>query len=360
MPLATSLLLFFGTYTPAGGESRGIYTARLDPATGQLSQVSLAAETPNPTFLAWSPDGRMLYALSESGTVKGKAGGALAAYRYDAATGKLDRVNSEPTGDVGLAHVAVDGAGRVAAVVSYHGSYVASFPLQADGSVGPRASLLPHDGSLGPQTKRQDRPHPHSATFAPDSRHVYVCDLGRDRIYRYRLDAGNATLEPAGETPSLPGAGPRHSKFTADGRFLHVLNELNGSIEVFTTDATTGELSRVQAIGTLPADFAGENTCAEIRLSPDERFVYASNRGHDSIAVYARDAASGRLSLVEIVPCGGRHPRNFNLSPDGRWLVCGNRDSANVTVFTRDPASGRLRPASTLTAPQVVCVLFAP
>jgi 6-phosphogluconolactonase len=360
MPLATSLLLFLGTYTPAGGESRGIYAVRLDPATGRLSEPVLVAETPNPTFLAWHPDGRTLYALSERGTVDGRTGGALTAYRYEPTTGRLAPVNTEPTGGVGLAHVAVDGTGRTAAVISYHGSYVASFPLKPDGSLAPRASLLPHTGALGPRTKRQDKPHPHSVTFSPDHRHVYVCDLGLDRIFRYRLDAAAGALERAGETPTAPGAGPRHSKITADGKFLYVLNELNGSIEAFAAEPATGELSRIQTIGTLPADFAGENTCAEIRLSPDERFVYGSNRGHDSIAVFARDAASGRLTLIEIVPSGGKHPRNFNLSPDGRWLVCGNKDSDNVVVFSRDDATGRLRLVSILKAPQVVCVVFAP
>jgi 6-phosphogluconolactonase len=360
MPLATSLLLFFGTYTPAGGESRGIYSARLDPATGGLSEPVLVAETPNPTFLAWHPDGRTLYALGESGTVDGKAGGALTAYRFDAATGKLARLNAEPTGGVGLAHVGVGGSGRIAAAISYHGSYVASFPLKPDGSLGPRATLLPHTGALGPHARRQDKAHPHSVTFSPDQRHAYVCDLGLDRVFRYRIDAATGTLERAGETATLPGAGPRHSKFTADGKFLYVINELNGSIEVFGAEPATGELARVQAIGTLPAGFTGENTCAEIRLSPDERFVYGSNRGHDSIAVFARDAATGRLTPVEIVPSGGKHPRNFNLSPDGRWLVCGNKDSDNVTVFSRDAATGRLRLVSTHKAPQVVCVLFAP
>jgi 6-phosphogluconolactonase len=360
MPLATSLLLFLGTYTPAGGESRGIYSVRLDAATGSLSEPVLVAETANPTFLAWRPDGGTLYALSESGSVAGKAGGALTAFRYDPATGKLAKLNTEPTGDVGLAHVGVDHTGRTAAVISYHGSYVASFPLKADGSLAPRTTLLPHTGQLGPKAKRQDKPHPHSVTFSPDNRHVYVCDLGLDRVFRYRLDAAAGTLAHAGETATAPGAGPRHSKFTADGKFLYVINELNGSIDAFSVETETGALTHRQTIGTLPDGFAGENTCAEIRLSPDERFVYGSNRGHNSIAVYARDTASGRLTLVEIVPSGGKHPRNFNLSPDGRWLVCGNRDSDNVTVFARDAATGRLRLVSTSKVPQVVCVLFAP
>ncbi|AOS43374.1 6-phosphogluconolactonase [Lacunisphaera limnophila] len=361
MPLATSLLIFLGTYTPAGGESRGIYSVRLDPVSGHLSEPVLVAATPNPTFLAWHPDGRTLYALSESGTVDGKAGGALAAFRYDAATGSLSPLNTEATGGIGLAHVAVDASGRTAAVISYNGGYTAAFPLLADGRLGARTSLIPHTGPLGPHAQRQDKPHPHSITYSPDNRFVYVCDLGLDRVFHYRLDPAAATLTPAGTTATAPGAGPRHSKFSADGRFLYVINELNGTIGVFAAEPASGALTPVQAIGTLPADFTGTSICAEIRLSPDGRFVYGSNRGHDSLVVFARDAAAGTLTLVEIVPTGGKHPRNFNLSPDGRWLVCGNRDSNNVTVFAVNPASGRLtRTAQTLSAPQAVCVLFAP
>lgn len=361
MPSATGTLLFLGTYTPAGGASRGLYATRLDPATGLLGEPVLAAETAGPTFLAWHPDGRTLYALAESGTVNGKAGGALTAYRFDPATGTLAKLNTEPTGGIGLAHVGVDATGRTAAVISYHGSQVAAFPLQADGSLGARTTLVTHTGQLGPNAKRQDKPHPHSVTFSPDNRFVYVCDLGLDRIFHYRLDPAAATLTPAGETVTAPGAGPRHSKFAKDGRHFYVINELNSTVEVFAADATSGALTRAQAIGTLPAGFIGENICAEIRLSPDERFVYGSNRGHDSLAVFARDAASGRLALVEVVPTGGKHPRNFNLTADGRWLVCANKDSDNVTVFARDAASGRLtRTAQTLVVPQAVCVLFAP
>ncbi|MDQ5980678.1 MAG: 6-phosphogluconolactonase [Verrucomicrobiota bacterium] len=361
MALTTGLLIFLGTYTPANGESRGIYAVRLDSATGTLSEPVLVAETPNPTFLAWHPDGRTLYALSESDSVNGRPGGALTAFRYDPAAGTLTKLNTESTGGIGLTHVGIDATGRTAAVISYSGGYVASFPLKADGSLGARTTFLPHTGTLGPNTKRQDKPHPHSVTFSPDNRFVYICDLGLDRVVHYKLDPATATLTPAGEAASLPGAGPRHSKFTSDGKFLHVIGELNGSVETFSVDAATGALTRVQAVATLPDDFTGENTCAEIRLSPDERFVYGSNRGHDSLAVFSRDAASGKLSLVEIVPTGGKHPRNFNLSPDGRWLVCGNRDSDNVTVFARDAATGRLtRTTQTLKVPQAVCVLFAP
>jgi 6-phosphogluconolactonase len=362
MSLTTGLLIFLGTYTPAGGESRGIYAVRLDPATGALSEPVVAAETAtNPTFLAWSPDQHTLFALGQMTTPDGKTVGALASYHFESKEGRLSSLNLRPTGGGPLAHVNVDPTGRVALAVSYHAGEVASFPIEADGRLGPCASLLKTAGSLGPNAKRQDKPHPHSLTFSPDNRFVYVCDLGLDRIFRFKFDPATTVLTPAGETATIPGAGPRHSKFSSDGRFLYVINELNCTVEIFAADAVTGALTRVHAIPTLPADFNGESICAEIRLSPDGRFVYGSNRGHDSLAVFARDAAEGTLTLVEIVPTGGRHPRNFNLSPDGRWLVCANRDSNNVTVFARDALTGRLtRTSQTLKVPQAVCVLFVP
>ena len=361
MPLATSLLVLFGTYTPASGVSRGIYTAQLDLATGALTAPALAADGANPTFIAWRPDGAALYALGEKDVVNGKPGGALAAFRFDAAAGALAPLNSEATGGGPLAHVNTDLSGRMAVAVSYHAGEVASFPLKADGSLAPRVSLLKTSGTLGPNAKRQEKPHPHSLTFSPDNRFMYVCDLGLDRIFRYTFDANTAVLTLAGETVTAPGAGPRHSKFSADGNFLYVINELNCTVAAYAVQAATGELTALQSIPTLPADFKGESICAEIRVSPDGRFVYGSNRGHDSLVVYARDPATGQLSLVEIVSSGGKHPRNFNLTPDGHWLLCANRDTDNVVVFRVDPRSGRLtRTGNEIKVPQAVCVLFAP
>lgn len=360
LPLASSLLLFIGTYTPKDGASRGIYTLTLDATTGALSTPRLAAETTNPTFLAWHPDGRTLYALGEGAGPDGRTTGGAIAYRLDAATGGLIRLNARGSDGGGTTHLVADATGRMLVTVSYIGGQVASFPLATDGSIGPRASLLTTAGTLGPRTQRQDKPHPHNVTLSPDNRFAYVCDLGLDRIFRYRLDPAAGTLTPDGETAAAPGAGPRHSKFSADGRFFYVLNELDGTVALYAVGPDGGLTAR-QVVSTLPAGFTGTNICAEIRISPDGRFVYASNRGHDSLAVFARDAAAGTLTPVEIVPSGGGHPRNFNLSPDGRWLLCANRDSDNVVVFRVDPASGRLTPTGDVAAvPQAVCVLFAP
>ena len=359
MPFATSLLIFLGTYTPAGGDSHGIYSIRLDPATGALSEPNLAVEAASPTFLALNPNGRVLYALSEAESVQGKPGGGATAYTIDPLAGKLRPLNAQSTGGVACAHLGLDPAAKTLVLASYGGGQVTSFPLAADGAIGPRAGTQMLTGPLGPNHARQDRPHPHSVTVSPDNRFAYVCDLGLDRIFRYRLDAG--ALVPAGTFATKPGAGPRHSKFSADGKYFYVINELDGTIATYACDPATGDLTVKQVVSTLPDGFSGGNTCAEIRLHPNGRFVYGSNRGHDSLAVFARNAADGTLARIEIVPSGGAHPRNFALSPDGNWLVCANRDSNNLVVFRVDPATGRLTATGhTAKVPQAVCVLFVP
>jgi 6-phosphogluconolactonase len=357
---ATDSRLYVGTYTPKGGASLGIYAVGFDSATGALGEPVLAARTTNPSFLAFGPDGRVLYALDESDTGNGMGGG-VAAFAVDPARPALKLINREMTAGASTAHLAVDATGKMVVTASYTGGQVAAFPLNADGSLGPRSAWQLSKGAPGPNKSRQESPHPHSATFSPDNRFVYVCDLGLDKIVRYQADPSRATLAPTSETATVPGAGPRHSVFSPDGSYFYVLNELNGTVASYRCDAATGTLTPVATVSTLPAGFKGQNTCAEIALHPNGRFLYASNRGHDSIAVFARDAATGGLALVEIAACGGHHPRHFALSPDGAWLVCANRDSDNLAVFKVDPATGRLAPAGhPIHVPQPVCVLFAP
>ena len=363
MPLAPSLLIFLGTYTPAGGESRGIYSVRLDPLTGRLSEPVLAVETPNPTFLAWHPDHRVLYASGEGPDTAGKITGGAVAFTYDAATGSLARLNARGTGG-GATHLATDATGRMLVTVNYNGGFTAAFPLAADGSIGPRASFLAHAGPLGPNPVRQEKPHPHSVSISPDNRFAFVADLGLDRVLAYRLDPATGTLAP--NDPAFiatpPGTGPRHTKFSRDGRFFYILNEIDGSISVCAYDAARGAGTPIQHISPLPAGFkvTDPDRAAEIRVHPNGRFVYASNRGHESLAVFAIQT-DGTLQLIELVPCGGKHPRNFELSPDGHWLVCANQNSNNVVGFKVDATTGRLTPTGqSLSVPQAVCVLFAP
>lgn len=357
-PLA-ALLIFVGTATPKGGASRGVYAVELDPATGAFGPATLAAETPNPTFLAWHPRGHTLYALGEGEDPSGQISGGATAFAYDPANRRLTARGGRG-GGAPTTHLAVDAGGRALLTAAYGGGTVTSFALLPDGRIGPRVSALEIAGPLGPRAARQDKSHPHSVTLSPDDRFAYVCALGLDRVCVFALDSATAALQPAGEFATAPGAGPRHSKISDDGRFLYAINELDATITVFARDLATGALAAVQSVATLPAEYPGENTCAEIRLHPNGRFVYGSNRGHDSLVVFARDAARGTLALVQHIPCGGRHPRNFILSPDGRWLVCANRDSSNLVSFRVDPESGRLTASGhTADVPQAVCVLFA-
>ena len=361
---AASQLIFIGTYTNKEPVSQGIYTIRLDPATGELGAVALAAETPNPTFLAWRPDQRVLFALGEGPGPDGKTSGGAAAFRFEAASGKLSPLGSRGSGGGTTTMLAPDATARMLVTVAYGGGQVTAYPLAADGRIGERTSFLSQTGPLGPNKARQEKSHPHSVTFAPDNRFAFVADLGLDRVFAYKVDPATATLTP--NEPAFiatpPGTGPRHTKFSKDGRFFYILNEIDGSISVCAYDATKGAGTPIQHISTLPAGFVvtDPDRAAEIRIHPNGKFVYASNRGHDSIAVFSINA-DGTLKLVEITPCGGKHPRNFNLSPDGRWLVCANMESNNVVSFKVDAATGRLTPTgSVVRVPQPVCVLFAP
>lgn len=357
----SALLIFVGTYTPKDGASRGIYSVALDDSNGAFGPVALAAECPNPTFIEWHPTHRALYALGVGADAQGQNTSGAVAFAYDPTTQKLAPLNARGAGSSSMAHVAVDATGQLLVTASYHGGFLATFPINGDSQLGACTGTLATNGQLGPRAARQDKPHVHSVTFSPDNRFAYACDLGLDRIFCYAVDPAPATLTPAGEFAAHPGAGPRHSKISVDGRFLYVINELDGTITSYARDLATGALSSVQTVATLPSDFHGDNTCAEIRLHPNGRFLYGSNRGHDSLVVYARDPERGTLALVQTISCGGKHPRNFNLTPDGRWLVCANRDSDNLVSFAIDAATGQLRPTGhTATVPQAVCVLFAP
>lgn len=338
-------LIYLGTYT--GGESKGIYRIHLDPTTGALSTPELAAEARNPSFLDLHPARPILYAIDES-----DSGGGVTAFNLDRATGDLTRLNTESTGAGGIAHLAVDRDARFALVASYGRGYTAAFPLSPDGRLQPRTSFIPHEGPLGPRTDRQEKPHAHSVTFSPDNRFAYVADLGLDRILAFSLDPGAGTLarHPAGDASVPPGAGPRHTKFSRDGNHFYVFNELDATLSTFRHDAATGALSPVQTLSTLPADSDGPKSGAEIRVHPNDRFVYASNRGHDSLTVFARNSHTGELTFVQNIPAGGAIPRNFALSPDGRWLVCVHQDSNSLSVFRVDP---RHRPSHRHRSPRV-------
>jgi 6-phosphogluconolactonase len=357
---AAERIALLGTYT---GDSRGIYTVRLNTETGELSVPELAAEISNPEFLALHPNGRVVYTVTRVTGEDGKVLGAVASFALDPVTGKLTLLNVQSTGQGQLCHIAVDATGRMVIVASYGGGYVASFPLEADGRVGPLASLLPHSGPLGPKTDRQNAPHVHSVTISPDNRCAFVADLGLDRVLAYRLEpeTGRVTPHDPAFATVAPGAGPRHTKFSPDGKSFYILNELNGTVTACRYDAARGALDPFQTLSTLPEGYTGRQSASEIRMHPSSRFVYSANRVHNSLAVFARNTDTGVLTLVENVPTGGDQPRNFNLTPDGAWLVCANQATDNLIVFKVDAATGRLAPTGRTTKlPKTVCVLFLP
>ncbi len=349
---AAGPLIFIGTYTRT--TSQGIYAVRLDAATGALSAPVLAAATPNPSFLALSPGQEFLYAASESAAM-------AAAFATDLGAGTLRPLQApQSSGGVAPCHLAVDPTGHALVVANYHTGIVAAIPLQPDGTLG-APHVIPHSGhSVDPV--RQTSPHVHCVNLSPDGRFVLVCDLGLDRIFSYRLDAARALLAPAA-TPfaaTAPGTGPRHLAFGAGGRHVYAITEMGNTVVACDYDPATGALTPRQSLPTLPPDFKGASSGAEIQVHPNGRFLYASNRGHDSIAVFAIDGATGRLTPVEITPCGGKNPRSFSLSPDGAWLVCANQNSDSLTVLRVDAATGRLTPTGhTAHVPLPVCVLFA-
>ena len=346
-------LVYFGTYT--GAKSRGIYVSRFDSATGRLSAPELAAETKNPAFLAVSPDEHHLYAVSEMSKT-----GAVSAFVMESKTGKLALLNQQVSGGGGPCHVAVDATGKCLLVANYGSGSLAALPIRADGSLGEATTTLQHGGaSVNPQ--RQAGPHAHFILPSPDNRFTLDCDLGLDRIFINRLDAPAAKLS-ANEPPFAtvaPGSGPRHLTFSRDGKFVYVVNEMAGTIAVFSYAATNAAMTAVQTISTVPKDFSGANTAAEIALHPNGKFLYASNRGHDSIAVFAVDQQTGRLTLLEHQPTLGRTPRHFAIDPTGRWLLAENQASDSVVVFAIDPGTGKLKPTGqSITVGAPVCAVF--
>jgi 6-phosphogluconolactonase len=355
---ASESLVYFGTYT--GAKSQGIYVSRFDSATGKLNAPELAAEITNPTFLAVAPGGKFFYAVSEVDEIGGKPTGAVAAFALDAKNGKLTPLNQQTSGGGAPCHISVDATGKCLLVANYGGGSIAALPIHADGSLGEAVTKIQHAGSsVNPD--RQAGPHAHSIFLSPDNRFTLDCDLGLDKISINHLDASAAKLtsnNPPFATV-VPGSGPRHLVFSADGKFVYVINEMGGTVTAFGYAAPDAAMTEVQTISTLPKDFSGKNTTAEIALHPNGKFLYASNRGHDSIAVFAVDQKTGKLTIVEHQSTQGRTPRHFAIDPSGHWLIAENQGSDSVVVFALDPESGKLKPTEqTLSIGSPVCAVF--
>jgi 6-phosphogluconolactonase len=351
---AATFFTYVGTYT--GPKSQGIYQYSLDAETGKLTPAGLAAEIKDPTFLAIHPSQKFLYSLSET---SGPKGGSVTAFALDAATGKLTRLNQQSTGGNGPCHLTVDKTGQCLLVANYGGGSIASLPIQKDGSLSEAASFIQHQGS-SVNRQRQQGPHAHWIGTDRANRLALVCDLGLDRVLFYQLDTAKATLTPADPpfTATAPGAGPRHIAWHPSGNFAYVINEMGNTIAAYRYDAKAGRLEEIQTVPTLPADFTGQSTTAEIEFHPNGTFLYGSNRGHDSIAVYSVDAATGKLTLVQHQLSGGKMPRNFAIDPTGRWLLAGHQISGNLVVFKVDSKTGKLAPTGQEVQVPAVCLKF--
>lgn len=355
---AETIPLYFGT--TGRGEAKGIYRARLDLDSGELSSLTLAAAVPAPGFLAIAADGRFLYATSR---MEESGDGAVAAFAV-AEDGTLRELGRRPSGGGGPCFVGLDASGRTLLVANYGSGSVASFPVKADGSLGPPASRFDHEGSSVNQ-QRQRGPHAHSIYAGPDNRFAYAPDLGIDEVVIYALDPATAKLTRVGTAKTPPGSGPRHMKFGRDGRQAYVLGELSLSVVVHDRDADDGSLARVQDIRVFEdGKLREEMTCSEILVSPDGRFVYTANRdvggrGRDSLSVFRVDDR-GRLSWLQTVPAEVSIPRHIQLSPDGRWLLVAGQESGGVPVF-RVADDGQLSFSGQRAAVAgAMCVVFAP
>ena len=351
--------VYFGTYTRK--LSKGIYVDRLSLPDGKLGPAELAAETSNPSFVALHPSRRFLYAVGEM-YGQGQRGGTVTAFAIDAASGKLTLLNHVSSRGAGPCHLMVDKTGKELVVVNYGSGSVASFPIKADGSLGEAASFIQHEGS-SVDPKRQQGPHAHSVNISANNRFAVVADLGLDKLFVYRLDPVKATLTP-NEPPFTkvkPGSGPRHFAFHPSGKFGYVINEMGNTVIAFAWDGQRGVLKELQTISTLPKDFTGTSNCAEVQVHPSGRFLYGSNRGHNSIAVFSIDTRKGTLTPVEYVSTQGRTPRNFGIDPTGSFLIAANQDTNNLVVFRIDKKTGRLTPTGqTMEMGAPVCVRFMP
>ena len=345
--------VYFGTDTDA---SQGIYHATLDATTGALSEATVAAKFGSPEFLALDKSRNFLYAVAIDDEP------IVASYRITD-SGDLLLQNTQPIGDGRAAHIAVHPSGKFLLTAQYFEGSVAVFPIVGDGSVGQRAQLVKHVESSGVVAKRQSQPRPHWVGYSPDGRFALVPDLGADKIVIYKVDMDKPSITHHGFATSVPGGGPRHMRFSVDGKFIYLLNELTVSVSTFAWDADTGTAERLH---TTPALSEGAkareiyNSSSEIVVHPNGRFVYTANRGNDSVTVFHATPKTGELVVREVEPIRGAWPRNINLDPTGNWLLVAAQHSNTVSVFAVDPITGELKFArnNIINVPNPMCIVF--
>lgn len=352
------LLVYVGTYT--SGKSEGIYLYSLNLASGELKHIATTKGVKDPSYLALAPSRRYLYAVNEVEEFAGKKSGAVSAFAVDQRTGDLRLLNQQPSLGGAPCYVVVDRTGSFVLVANYVGGNVAVLPVRNDGSLGEATDLKQDQGS-SINAERQEGPHAHCIVLDPAYRFAYTCDLGTDKIMIFRFDMRRGKLIP-NEIPWVqvkPGAGPRHLTFHPGGKYAYVINELHATVTAFAHDLAEGHLKEVQTIPTLPMNFKDANTSADIHVSPDGRFLYCSNRGHDSIAAFQINRRNGMLTFIARESTGGRTPRNFAIDPTGAFLLVANQNSDNIVTFRRDRKTGRLSATGHVAeVPSPVCLKF--
>jgi 6-phosphogluconolactonase len=333
----SKLWVYFGPYTGGKSDSKGIYVSSFDPATGEFGTPELAVEAASPSFLELHPTGKYLYAVGESD-------GGVRAFSVEA-DGKLKLLNKVLSKGKGPCHVNVDKTGKVVVVAYYGSGSTASFQVKPDGSLSETVTFLQHEGEVADK-KRQGGPHAHSANFSPDNRYVFVCDLGLDKVFIYKVDVETAALTPHGFGTVPPKSGPRHLAFSKSGKHVFVNNEISLTETSFAYDADKGTLTTLDTVSLLPKDvpFTTAYSTAETRVHPNGKWVYVSLRTHNTLTRLTLDEATGKLTFASNTSSGGKIPRNFNIDPSGRWLFAAHQDSGNVVLFEIDQTTGDLKP----------------
>jgi len=349
-PAAKIYRAYIGNYT-SKTESKGIYQFNFDPATGKMSGYELAGETKDPSWVIVHPGRKYLYAANEM-----DHGSTISAFSIDPKSGKLTLLNSQPAQGEGPCHLAFDRTGKFLLTANYSTGNAVVYPILSDGKLGEHTASVTNQGEHGPH-KNQKGPHAHWIGASKDNHFVYVADLGLDKVLAYKFDATKGTLTLAGGAVAKPAAGPRHVALSADEKFMYVLGELDSTVAVFARDK--GSFKSVQVVPMLPAGFSGRNDAAELEMHPSGKFIYASNRGHDSFAVYSINQKDGTLAQVELVPTGGKEPRHFAIDPTGHFLLAENQNTNQIVEFRIDQSTGKLTPTGeTLTTPSPICVSF--
>ena len=360
----SSIRFYVGTFTHAGndpvGRDEGIYLCNFDTESGKISKLWASRGVINPAFLTLSADRKFLYSVNETHVFQGQPGGGVSAFSIDPASGELTFLNSQLSYGESPCFVSLDRSGKWLLLANYSGGNITVYPVLPEGSLGPKSEFIQHEGH-GPNAERQEKAHAHSIQMDPTNRLALAADLGLDQVKLYELDLAVGKLKP--HQPAAvqihPAAGPRHLDFHPNGRWVYILNELDSTLVCADYSADQGTFRIMQTVSCLPEGYSGEKWAADVHVHPNGRFVYSSNRGHDSLAVFAIDPADGRVRLEQVISSGGAVPRNFAIEPGGEWLIAANQRGDNLVVYKINQQTGQLTPnGETLAVPAPVCVKF--